>query len=176
MAQQAATVPAAAVATEVSVTHPWVMWLGGAVFVLVQGLFAYIWNNQKKDTEDRLNKLEERLDTEIADLAETVEKGFRELKEDVLKQFNHATESYARSQRELYEDIRKGREEQRQHNEEFWKQVRGSKEEMSAVRLELAQKYHTKSDLQEVVNAAISPLTIEIRHLKESFHLRGPIT
>lgn len=149
------------------------MWVGGTLVALLQLLIVYIWNNQKQVMQERLDKLEERVDTEIGDLAETVEKGFRDVKEDVFKQYNQLAESYSRSQRELYEDMRKGREEQRQANDEFWRQIRGNKEEMSAVRLELAQKYHTKDELTQVINSAVAPLTAEIRHLRETLIHKG---
>lgn len=144
------------------------MWVGGALVALLQVLIVYIWNNQKQVMQERLDKLEERLDTEIADLAETVEKGFRDVKEDVFKQFTQLADSYARSQREMYDDMRKERAEQRQANDEFWRQIRGGKEEMSGVRLELASKYHTKTELEGVINSAVAPLTAEIRHLRET--------
>lgn len=149
------------------------MWLGGAAFMLIQGLFIYVWNSQKKVTEDRLDKLEKQFDNEISDLAETVEKGFRDMRDSITKNDAHTADQLSTSLRTLYDEIRRDRAENKSTFDEFWRQIRAQQQTISGIQLDMASKYHTKQELTEVINGAVAPLTMEIKHLRDLLTTKG---
>ena len=162
-----------------------------AAFGLVIVLAGYIWKREHRELSEYKKMLEKRfdsIDSEFKTITTQLGSGIRmdyfkeqqlsihssidRLRADIERARMDDLRNNQTTFTELWNDMKEQRQESQRISQEVFHQIQSSRERMQSHEVNIAQKYHTKEEISDLLTDKISPVTDELRSLR--LLLQGP--
>lgn len=154
--------------------------LTNILFSLVLALIALTWRSHKAEykeykeqIEKHLTKIEAKQESslnreEFNRMQMSLHQSLDNLRGDFSKWRSEDNTANTRLVNELYEDIKEQRQEQRRVSEEVWRQIADHREKFGSFELKLAGTYHTKPEINQLLDDKLAPILNELRRLNSN--------